>query len=70
MLKVGNAHLILAYVAAGVSALSVILTAISRFAGQTLVITQGSYLNIAVIAILFAIYFLLAGAAHSAKKSG
>ena len=68
-MKVGKAHRILAYVAAGVSALSIILTTISRFSGQTLVITQGSYLNIAVIAILFAIYLLLEGAAYGAKKA-
>ncbi len=70
MIKVGNVHHILAYVAAGVSVLSVILAAISKLIGRILVITKGSYLDIALIAIVFAIYFLLEGAAYSVKKSG
>ena len=68
-MKVGTTHHVLAYLAAVVSVVSVILAAISRFAGQNLVITQGSYLTIATIAILFAIYFLVEGAVYSAKKS-
>jgi len=69
MLKVGKAHHILAYLAAVVSVVSVILAAISRFTEQTLVITQSSYMTIATIAILFAIYFLVEGAVYCAKKA-
>ena len=69
MMKVGTAHHVLAYIAAVVSAVSVILAVISRFIGQTLVITQGSYMIFAIIAILFAIYFLFEGAVSYAKKA-
>jgi len=68
-MKVGTAHHILAYLAAAVSVVSVILAAISRFTEQTLVITQGSYMTIATIAILFAVYFLVEGAVCYAKKA-
>jgi len=54
--------------AAGVSAVSVILAAISRFTWQTLGITQASCMALATVAILFAIYFLVDGAVHSAIK--
>jgi len=69
MMKVGTAHHILAYVAAAVSAASIILAAISRFTSQTLVIPGDSYITIAIVAILFAIYFLVEGAVFSAKKA-
>ena len=69
MIKVGTTHHILAYLAAAVAAVSVILAAISRLTGQILGIQQGSYLTLAIVAILFAIYFLVEGAAYSAKKA-
>ncbi|MFQ6122610.1 MAG: hypothetical protein ACE5LA_06090 [Dehalococcoidales bacterium] len=67
-MKVGSTHHILAYLAAAASALCVILAAISRFTGQVIVIAQGSYMMLATVAILFAVYFLVEGAAYSAKK--
>ena len=67
-MKVGTVHHRLAYLAAAVSALSVLLAIISRFTVATIVITQGSYMNFATIAILFAIYFLVEGAVYAAKK--
>jgi hypothetical protein len=69
MLKVGKIHHILAYVAAAVSVISIILALISRLTWQRLVITQGSYISLAIIAILFAIYFLLEGAVYAVKKA-
>ena len=68
MMKVGNIHHILAYVAAAVSALSVLLAIISRFIGQDIVITQDSFMNFATVAIIFAVYFLVEGAVYAAKK--
>ena len=68
-MNVGTMHHILAYLAAAAAAASVILAAISRLTGQTLGIQQGSYMMLATIAILFAIYFLVEGAVYSAKKS-
>lgn len=68
MMKVCTIHRVLAYLAAAAAAVSVILAAISRLIGQTLVILQGSYMMFATIAILFAIYFLVEGAVYSAKK--
>ena len=68
-MKVGTTHHILAYLAAAAAAVSVILAAISRLIGQTLGIQQGSYMMLATIAILFAIYFLVEGAVYSAKKA-
>ena len=68
-MKVGKIHHYLAYAAAAVAALSVILAVISRLAGATIVITQGSYMTFATVAILFAIFFLVEGAVCAAKKS-
>ena len=68
-MKVGTVHHTLAYVAAALAVVSVILAAISGFTGQTLVIARGTYLTLAVITILFAIYFLVEGAAYAAKKA-
>ena len=68
-MKVGKAHHILAYLAAVVSAVSIILAAISRVTLQTLVIPGESYITIAIVAILFAIYFLVEGAVYCAKKA-
>ncbi|MBI3041162.1 MAG: hypothetical protein HYY80_05910 [Chloroflexi bacterium] len=67
-MKVGAVHHRLAYLAAALSALSVILAIISRFTGATIVITQNSYMTFATVAILFAIYFLVEGAVYAAKK--
>ena len=69
MMKVGKIHHILAYAAAAASVLSVLLAIISRFIGQTIVITQNSYMNFAIVAILFAIYFLVEGGASYTKKA-
>ncbi len=60
-MKVGKWHQRLAYGAAGVSALSVLLAIISKFAGATIVITQNSFMSFAGVAVLFAIYFLVQG---------
>ena len=68
-MNVGTMHHILAYLAAAAAAVSVILAAISRLAGQVIVIEQGSYMMLATLAILFAIYFLVEGAVYSAKRS-
>jgi uncharacterized membrane protein HdeD (DUF308 family) len=68
-MNVGTIHHILAYLAAAAAAVSVILAAISRLAGQVIVIEQGSYMMLATIAILFAIYFLVEGAVYFANKS-
>ena len=69
MMKVGTTHHILAYLAAAVAVVSVILAAISRLVGQVIGITQGSYMTFATVAIIFAIYFLVEGAVYSAKKA-
>ncbi len=68
-MKVGNTHHILAYLAAAAAAVSVILAAISGLSRQVIVIAPGSYMTLATVAILFAIYFLVEGAVYSAKKS-
>ncbi len=67
-MKVGTMHHVLAYLAAVAAAVSVLLAAISRLTGQVIVIQQGSYMMLATLAILFAIYFLVEGAVYSAKK--
>ncbi len=68
-MKVGTTHHILAYLAAAAAAVSLILAIISRLVGQVIIVTQGSYMMFATVAILFAIYFLVEGAVYSAKKS-
>jgi len=67
-MKIGKIHHRLAYAAAGVAALSVILAGISRLVGQSLGITVPSYMSLATVALLFAIYFLVEGAVYAAKK--
>lgn len=67
-MKVGTIHHYLAYAAAAVAALSVILAGISKLAGVTLGIAPGSYMSLATVAILFAIYFLVEGAVYFAQK--
>ncbi len=69
MIKVGTTHHILAYLAAAVAAVSVILAGISRLIGQTLGLSQYAYMTLATVALLFAIYFLVEGAVYSAKKA-
>ena len=67
MTKVETTHFILAYLAAAVAAVSVVLAALAWLMGQPLAIPPGSYMTLATVAILFAIYFLIAGALYSAK---
>ncbi len=69
MMKVEKVYQRLACAAAAVSALCVLLAIISRFTGATIVVTQSSYMSLATVAILFAIYFLIEGAVYSAKKA-
>ena len=69
MMKVGNIHHYLAYAAAAVALVSVILAGISRLMMQTLGIAALSYMSLATVAILFAIYFLVEGAVYAAKKA-
>jgi uncharacterized membrane protein HdeD (DUF308 family) len=68
MMKVEKIHQWLAYAAAAVSLVSVILAGICRLMTQNLGLTSGSYMSLATVAILFAIYFLIQGAAFAAKK--
>lgn len=68
-MNVGKTHHILAYLAATVAAISVILAGTSRLIGQELGIGIGGYINLATVAIIFAIYFLIEGAVYSAKKA-
>ena len=67
-MKVGKAHHILAYIAAAVAAVSVILAGISRLVLQPVGFQIGSYMLLATVAILFAVYFLVEGAVYAAKK--
>ena len=69
MMKVGTVHHILAYLAAAVAAVSVILAGISRLVGQTLGLQKESYMTLATVALLFAIYLLVEGAVYFAKKA-
>ena len=69
MMKVGTAHHILAYIAAAVAAVSVILAGISKLIGQPLGLMISSYMEIATVAVLFALYFLVEGAVYYAKKA-
>ena len=68
-MKVGKIHHRLAYAAAAVAAVSVILAGISRLMMQNLGITAPSYMSLATVALLFAIYFLVEGAVYAAKKA-
>ena len=68
-MKVGTIHHRLAYAAAAVSVLSVIFAGISWLVGAILGITATSYITLATVAILFAIYFLVEGAVYCAKKA-
>ncbi len=68
-MKVGTVHHRLAYAAAAVAVLSVIFAGIAWLAGTILGIAATSYMTIATVAILFAIYFLVEGAVYAAKKA-
>ena len=68
-MKIGKIHHYLAYAAAAVAAVSVILAGISRLVGQTLGLQKESYMTLATVALLFAIYLLVEGAVYFAKKS-
>lgn len=68
-MKVGTIHHRLAYAAAVVSLLSVILAGIGRLMMRNMGITTDSYMSLATVAILFAIYFLIEGAVYTARKS-
>ncbi len=67
-MKVGKVHHYLAYIAAAVALLSVILAGISRLAGQPVGLQIPSYMSLATVSLLFAIYFLIEGAVYAAKK--
>ncbi len=68
-MKIGTVHHRLAYAAAAVSAVSVILAGISRLIGESLGITTSSYMSLATVAVLFAIYFCIEGWIDTAKKA-
>ena len=67
-MKIGTVHHRLAYVAAAAAVLSVIFAAIAQLAGSILGIAAGSYLTLATVTILFALYFLVEGVISAAKK--
>ena len=69
MIKIGKKHHILAYLAAAVAAISVILAGISKLVGAAIGLQQPSYMSLATVAILFALYFLLEGIVYAAKKT-
>ena len=61
MIKVGFIHHILAYVAAAVAVVSIILAGVCRLVGQPVGFQLPSYMAIAGVAMLFAIYFFAGG---------
>jgi len=67
-MNVGTVHHLLAYLAAVVAAVSVIIAGVSKLVGQHLGLTQQSYMALATVAILFAIYFLIEGWVYATKK--
>ena len=67
-MKVGKIHHRLAYAAAAVAAVSVILAGICRLVGDAVGLQLTSYMFFAILAILFAIYFLVEGAVYAARK--
>ena len=69
MEKIGTIHHTLARLAAAVAVVSVILAGISKLIAQTLWITDRSYMTVAMVALLFAIYFVVEGWADAAKKA-
>lgn len=69
MANIGKTHHVLAYIAVAVAVVSVILAGISRLIMLPIVITSTSFMSVATVALLFAIYFLVEGVIYSAKKS-
>ena len=69
MANIGKTHHVLAYIAAAVAVVSIILAGISRLIMLPIVITSTSFMSVATVALLFAIYFLVEGVIYSAKKS-
>jgi len=67
-MKVERIHHVLAYVAAGLSVVSVILAGICRLVEGPVGLQLSSYMFFAILAILFAIYFLIEGAVYAATK--
>ena len=67
-MKIERTHQMLAYIAAGASVLFIILAGISKLAGQIVGLMASSYMTLAMLAILFAIYFLLQGVIYAAMK--
>lgn len=67
-MKVEKLYQRLAYAAAAVSLVSVILAGVGRLMMRNLGITTGSYMSLATVAILFAIYFLIEGAVTADKS--
>lgn len=59
MLSTGTIQRVLTYAAAVVAFISVILAGLSRLFGQTLGLQQNSYMTLAIIAVLFAIFFTM-----------
>ena len=68
MMDMGDRRHKMARPAALLSGLSVLAAIISRLTGVTIVITQGSYMSFATVAILFAIYFRVGGLSDADKK--
>ncbi len=69
MVEIGTKHHLLARLAAVIAVVSVILAGIARLVGGTLGFQVTSYMTIATVAILFAIYFVVDGWADAAKKA-
>lgn len=69
MPEIGTTYHILARLAAAIAVVIVVLAGISRLIGQSLVFEISSYMTIATVAILFAIYFVVEGWADAAKKA-
>lgn len=69
MFKIGTVHHVLAYAAAAVAAISVILAGIAKLIGQRLGLLPESYMTVATVALLFSIYFLIEGVIYTAKKA-
>jgi len=68
-MKVGKRRQIVARLAAAFAALAVLLAIISRFTGATIVITQNSFMNFAIVVILAAIYLTIDGWVDASRKS-
>jgi hypothetical protein len=67
---VERVHHLLAYVAAGAAVFFVLLAGISRLTSRLLWLTISAYLDLAIFAILFAIYLLIQGMVFAAQKKG